>query len=144
MSDYQLHIGGNGKVYDEDNRYIGFVYIDVGRRYNTDLLIKHIPFELDLKQKKYIRGLKLPKRFDFAYIHKIIVKPRFRGKGYGGAIMQELKKQARKPVVIILEAAQITYGKSNIRNLKKFYRKQGFRMFEDQQGDIMGILYLKS
>lgn len=59
----------------------------------------------------------------YGYIDELFVKKRFRGKGVGNALLKEALKEFKK-----LKAWTVFVSTTNDKNIRKFYRKFGFKI----------------
>jgi hypothetical protein len=81
---------------------------------------------------KYIKSLKLPKKFTYVWLQFIKLLPGQRGKGKGSEIINTLALQYPPGTVIALSAEEISGGKSSLEMVKKFYKQNGFTLIRSR------------
>jgi len=81
---------------------------------------------------KYIRSLKLPKKFTYVWLQFIKLLPKQRGKGKGSEIINTLALQYPPGTMIALSAEEISGGKSSLEMVKKFYKQNGFTLIRSR------------
>lgn len=83
---------------------------------------------------KYIRKLKLPKRFTYVWIQFIKLLPRLRGQGKGSEIINHLALSYPPGTLMALSAEEVSSGKtaSSLGMLKRFYKQNGFTLIKSQ------------
>jgi GNAT superfamily N-acetyltransferase len=81
---------------------------------------------------KYIRSLKLPKKFTYVWLQFIKLLPKQRGKGKGSQIINTLALQYPPGTMIALSAEEISGGKSSLEMVKKFYKQNGFTLIRSK------------
>jgi len=81
---------------------------------------------------KYIRSLKLPKKFTYVWLQFIKLLPKQRGKGKGSQIINTLALQYPPGTMIALSAEEISGGKSSLEMVKKFYKQNGFTLIRSR------------
>lgn len=93
-------------------------------------------FQTDTKDPviKYLKQLKLPKRFTYVWIQFIKLLPRLRGQGKGSEIINSLALSYPPGTLLALSAEEVSTGKtaSSLEKLKKFYKQNGFTLIKSQ------------
>lgn len=83
---------------------------------------------------KYLKQLKLPKKFTYVWIQFIKILPKQRGQGRGSEIINHLALSYPTGTLMALSAEQVSSGKtaSSLAMLKKFYKQNGFTLIKSQ------------
>jgi GNAT superfamily N-acetyltransferase len=92
---------------------------------------------------RYIRSLKLPKKFMYVWIQFIKLLPRQRGQGKGSQILNTLALQYPPGTIMALSAEEVSGGKtaSSLEMLKRFYKQNGFTLIRSR-GKVFGFRVL--
>jgi GNAT superfamily N-acetyltransferase len=130
-----LEIEASG-VYEDDIK-IADIEIDEMSGVTKEDVIGYFVDEEDNNTEKdpvvrYIRSLKLPKRFTYVWLQFIKLLPRQRGKGKGSQIINTLALQYPPGTMIALSAEEISGGKSSLEMVKKFYKQNGFTLIRSR------------
>ncbi len=130
-----LEIEASG-VY-EDNIKIADIEIDEMPGVTKEDVIGYFVDEEDKRADKdpvvrYIRSLKLPKKFTYVWLQFIKLLPGQRGKGKGSQIINTLALQYPPGTMIALSAEEISGGKSSLEMVKKFYKQNGFTLIRSR------------
>lgn len=93
-------------------------------------------FQTDTKDPviKYLKQLKLPKKFTYVWIQFIKLLPKQRGQGKGSEIINNLALSYPPGTLLALSAEEVSTGKtaSSLEKLKKFYKQNGFTLIKSQ------------
>lgn len=82
---------------------------------------------------------KLPNRFTYLWIEKIMVQAPYRGKGIGSEVLNIIASKAKKPLVIGLNPAAYLNGEQAA--VENFYKRAGFTLWRDS-GDTYAVKVL--
>lgn len=93
-------------------------------------------FQTDSKDPviKYLKQLKLAKKFTYVWIQFIKLLPHHRGHGRGSEIMNHLALSYPPGTLMALSAEEVSSGKtaSSLAMLKRFYKQNGFTLIKSQ------------
>jgi len=130
-----LEIEASG-VYEDDVK-IADIEIDEMSGVTKEDVIGYFVDEEDKRADKdpvvrYIRSLKLPKKFTYVWLQFIKLLPKQRGKGKGSEIINTLALQYPPGTMIALSAEEISGGKSSLEMVKRFYKQNGFTLIRSK------------
>jgi GNAT superfamily N-acetyltransferase len=130
-----LEIEASG-VYEDDIK-IADIEIDEMPGVTKEDVIGYFVDEEDKRADKdpvvrYIRSLKLPKKFTYVWLQFIKLLPGQRGKGKGSQIINTLALQYPPGTMLALSAEEISGGKSSLEMVKKFYKQNGFTLIRSR------------
>jgi hypothetical protein len=85
---------------------------------------------------KYLRSLKLPKKFTYIWIQLLRILSTQRGLGRGSEIINTLAMQHPPGTLMALSPGEISSGqnKSSHKNLMSFYKQNGFKIVKSNDG----------
>lgn len=99
-------------------------------------------FQTDKKDPviRYIKQLKLPKKFTYVWVQFIKLLPKQRGQGRGSEIINSLALSYPPGTLMALSAEEVSSGKtaSSLGMLKKFYKQNGFTLIKSK-GKVFGF-----
>ena len=139
-----LEIDSSG-VYEDDVK-IADLDIDEMPNITKEEVISYFEDERDSQKDpaiRYIKSLKLPKKFLYVWIQLIKILPKQRGKGKGSEIINTLVMQYPPGTLMALSAEEVSTGKtaSSLDMVKKFYKQNGFTLVRSQ-GKVFGFRLL--
>ena len=139
-----LEIDSSG-VYEDDVK-IADLDIDEMPNVTKEEVISYFEDERDSERDpaiRYIKSLKLPKKFLYVWIQFIKILPKQRGQGKGSEIINTLAMQYPPGTLMALSAEEVSTGKtaSSLDMVKKFYKQNGFTLVRSQ-GKVFGFRLL--
>lgn len=126
-----LEIDSSG-VYEDDVK-IADLEIDEMPEVTKEEVMSYFEDERDPKTDpvmKYIKSLKLPKKFLYVWLQYIKLIPTRRGQGKGSEIINTLAMRYPPGTLMALSAEEVSTGKtaSSLDKVKKFYKQNGFTL----------------
>lgn len=118
----------------DDGKKIADYEVDVVENVTKENVMEYFENAYNDPAVKYIRKLKLPKRFTYVWIQFIKLLPKHRGQGRGSEIINHLALSYPPGTLIALSAEEVSSGKSasSLGMLKRFYKQNGFTLIKSQ------------
>lgn len=131
----------------EDGKKIADIEVDIAENINKEEVISYFT-EGGREEKdpvvKYLKQLKLPKKFTYIWIQFLKVLPKQRGLGKGSEILNNIAMNYPPGSLMALSPQEVSGGKSasNIEQVKAFYKQNGFNVVKSSYGDYFAFRLL--
>ena len=109
----------NGRIL-LDNREVGHFFFDGPvKNYDKSQLARDFQ-----TQANFFTSWKLPAKFDYVFLSEWKLNANYRGRGFGGPILQSFFASFKRPTLIALQPGELT-KQVKFESLVKFYKTQG-------------------
>ncbi len=85
------------------------------------------------KVARILDTLKIPQKFNYVWVDKVLLRKAFRGQGLGARTFETLTSKIKRPCVIGLNPGEISV--MDIKTIGRFYKKIGFTVFTLPDGN---------
>lgn len=135
-----LQFDAAGQRVLDDGKKIADYEVDVIQNVDKEEVMDYFQTNSRDPVIKYLKQLKLPKKFTYVWIQFIKLLPKQRGQGRGSEIINSLALSYPPGTLMALSAEQVSSGKtaSSLDKLKRFYKQNGFTLIKSQ-GKVFGF-----